>query len=107
MVHLSFDVRSHGADCVVIAVAGEVDMATAPQLADCVLDHPDTDVVVDLSQVGFLDSSGLNVLVQAYKRLQERGHTLRTAAEQDHVLRVIKMSGLDGYFHADNPTPAE
>ena len=106
MADLSFDVKSHGPDGVVIAVAGEVDMATAPQLADCLLDHADTDVMVDLSQVGFLDSAGLNVLVQAYKRLRNEGNRLRTTGEQDHVLAAIKASGLDDYFHADNP-PAE
>ena len=106
MADLSFDVRSHGADGIVIAVAGEVDMATAPQLADCLLDHSDTDVTVDLSQVGFLDSAGLNVLVHAYKRVRDEGHRLRTTGEQDHVLAVIKASGLDDYFHA-NDAPAE
>src|SRR4051794_26545563 len=99
MADLSFDVRSLGADGVVIAVTGEVDIATAPQLAGCLLDHSDTDAIVDLSEVGFLDSAGINVLVQAYKRVRDRGHRLRTTGEQDNVLAVIKASGLDDYFH--------
>ncbi len=103
MADLSFDVKSRCPDGVVIAVAGEVDMATAPQLADCLLDHAETDVTVDLSRVGFLDSSGINVLVQAYKRVRDRGHRLRTTGEQDHVLAVIKASGLDDHFHGDHP----
>src|SRR3954454_9200675 len=106
MFDLSFDVKCHGADCVIIAVAGEIDMATAPQLAASLQDYADTDVIVDLSRVGFLDSSGINVLVAAYKRLLERGHRLRTTGEPDHVLAVIKASGLDQYFHANDP-PAE
>ena len=102
MADLSFDVKSHGPDGVVIAVAGEVDMATAARVGGLFLGHPDTDVTVDLSQVGFLDSSGINVLVQAYKRVRDEGHRLRITGEQDHVLVVIKASGLDDHFHADD-----
>ena len=99
---LSFDVQPHGPDAVVIAIAGEVDMDSASQLAACLLDHPDTDIIVDLSRVDFLDSSGINVLVQAYKRVRETGHRLRTRGEQDNVLAVMRASGLDDYFHGDD-----
>jgi anti-anti-sigma factor len=101
MAELSFDLRHDGA-WLVVAVAGEVDMATAPQLEDCLTDHQDTDVIVDLSRVGFLDSSGINVLVSAYKKLHANGHRLRTANEQDHVVAVIKVCGLDDILHADD-----
>jgi anti-sigma B factor antagonist len=100
MAELSFDVRHDGA-WLVVAVAGEVDMATAPQLRDCLTEHQDTDVIVDLSRVGFLNSSGITVLVDAYKELHDNGHRLRTASEQDHVLALIKLCGLDDIFHAE------
>jgi anti-sigma B factor antagonist len=101
MAELSLDVKYDEPSRVVVEVAGEVDMATAPQLAECLLDHQDTDVIVDLARVGFLDSSGISVLIHAYKSLQEKGHTLRTAGEQDHVLTVIKVCGLTELLHAD------
>ena len=101
MAELSFDYTQDG-EWLVVAVAGEVDMATAPQLRDCLTDHQDTDVKVDLSRVGFLDSSGITVLVNAYKRLRDNGHRFRTASEQDNVLEVIKVCGLDDIFHAGN-----
>ena len=105
MAELSFDFRQDGA-WLVVAVAGEVDMATAPQLGDCLTDHQDTDVIVDLSRVGFLDSSGITVLVHAYNKLHDNGHRLRTASEQDHVLEVIKVCGLEDIFHAED-SPAD
>ena len=107
MANLSLQVRSDGPSCVVIAVAGEIDLATAPQLADCLREHQDTDVIVDLSQVSFLDSSGINALVQAYRRLRGQGRSLRAAHEQDHVRAVLKASGVDGYLHADAPDSGE
>jgi anti-anti-sigma factor len=107
MAELSFDVNSDGPSRTVIAVAGEVDMATATQLEDSLLDHRNTDVLVDLSRVGFLDSSGVSALVRAYKALRDVGHTLRTTGEQDHVLKVLEVSGLAGIFHAADARPAE
>jgi anti-anti-sigma factor len=104
MADLSLEVRSDGPARVVIAVAGEVDMATAPQLAECLHQHRDVDVIVDLSGVTFLDSSGISALVVAYKGLHDAGHTLTTTGEQDNVRMVIETSGLLRTFHGgDSP----
>ena len=55
----------------VVRVAGEVDMATAPQLRERLEEMPEGTgtLVVDLTDVSFLDSTGLSVLVAAWKRL--------------------------------------
>ena len=83
----------------VLAVAGEIDLATAPQLADCLVAAADHDVAVDLSAVTFLDSSGLSALVAGSRALAETGHVLRTFGERDTILRVLEISGLDALFH--------
>jgi anti-sigma B factor antagonist len=101
MQGLSLDVSSDDAGRVVIAVAGEVDMATAPQLAHCLLGHTGTDVVVDLSEVTFMDSTGMTALVQGYNAARKSGCTLRTTGERDVIRRVIEISGLDGMFHGE------
>ena len=88
---------------VVVAVAGEVDLATAPQLAACLLDRTDRDVVVDLSRVTFLDSSGLSALVAGNQALRANGHVLRTFGEQDNVRRILEITGLDKVFHDESP----
>jgi anti-sigma B factor antagonist len=103
MTELSLDVSSDRAGHVVIAVAGEVEMTTAPQLADCILEHATTNVLVDLSGVTFLDSTGITALVRGYNELRKNGHTFRTTGERDVILRVLEISGLDGMFHGDPP----
>jgi anti-sigma B factor antagonist len=102
MTGLSLDVSSDQPDHVVIAVAGEVDMVTAPQLVECLQEHPATNVVVDLSQVTFLDSSGITALVHGYNELRKTGHTLRTTNEHEVVLRVLEITGLDAMLHGDS-----
>ena len=99
MSALSFDVRPDGERCVVIAIAGEIDMLTAPELDVCLRAHRNSDLVIDLSQVDFLGSSGISVLVMAYKRLGAAGHTLRVMGEQEHVGTVIEICGLSHLFH--------
>jgi anti-sigma B factor antagonist len=96
--NLFLDVRSNGSGDV---VAGEVDMATAPQLDACLCDHADSNVVVDLSAVTFLDSAGISALVHARNLIQTAGHTLRVTGEQDNVKAVLKVAGLHDIFHRD------
>ena len=78
-------------DVLTVAVAGEVDMSTAPRLLeiiDAVSDAPRL-VVVDLTEVGFLDSSGLNALVQGQRRLASRRIALRVVVPSDHAVRRV------------------
>jgi anti-anti-sigma factor len=101
MAQLRFDVQPQGPGRVVIAVAGEVDLASAPELTSCLLDHGDRDVVLDLSEVTFLDSSGISALVHAQHALQSSGHTLRSTGEREHILKVLQIAGLAATLHGE------
>lgn len=89
-----------GDDTMVVAVSGEVDMASAPQLRSALLDDPGAAregirlIVVDLTAVGFLASSGLAVLVECTKLWNERGITMRVVADSRVTLRPIEATGL-------------
>jgi anti-anti-sigma factor len=102
---LSIDVRQDGEARVVIAVAGEVDMATAPQLGEVLGTQTGVDLVVDLSRVPFLDSSGLSVLVRTRADLAGTGRTLRVIGEQDNVRKILEVTGLLGPLHGDGESP--
>jgi anti-sigma B factor antagonist len=103
MSELSVAIKSHDATHVVVAVAGEVDMATAPKLAGALRMHTDCDVTVDLSAVTFLDSTGFAVLIHAYDALRQTGHTLRTTGEAEIVLTAMRIVGLVDIFHGTTP----
>lgn len=84
-------------DAVVISVAGELDMATAPQLQDHItnlLEKGRNRLVFDLSDVSFCDSTGLSVFVRAKNSCDEAGGEVRLAAPQRGVLRILEVSGL-------------
>jgi anti-sigma B factor antagonist len=102
---LSIAVRQDGETRVVVAVAGEVDMATAPQLEQVLAGHTGVDVVVDLAGVPFLDSSGLSVLVKTRAYVEGSGRTLRVTGEQDNVRKILEVTGLLGPLHGDGNAP--
>jgi anti-sigma B factor antagonist len=87
------------ADRVAIAVAGELDLASAPQLEEALLPRlrAGADVVLDLTALEFMDSTGVRVIVAAHLAAQEhagRFALVRTAPE-GAVARVLEISGLD------------
>jgi anti-anti-sigma factor len=75
----------------VLEVEGEVDMLTAPAVLKAVEEVPDGTpwVVVDLTKVSFLDSSGLNTLVQARRVLDARQVTMRLVVPADGAIRRV------------------
>lgn len=80
-----------------IALAGELDPHTAPLLQleiDRVLEDEGTDLVLDLSQLGFVDSSGLRVLIAAQHQLAEQGGTLVLRTPSETVRRLLEITGL-------------
>jgi anti-sigma B factor antagonist len=87
----------------VLAVSGEVDLATAPALRECLgelaaggVRH----VVVDLRQVSFLDSIGLGVLIAASRRLRggEPAGSLRLVCTNERIVKLFVLTGLLGMF---------
>lgn len=80
----------------VVRVQGDVDMATADILEDVLAGmEPTARLVVDLSACGFIDSSGLGVLVTASRRAREAGAAVAVVAHEPATLRVLEIAALD------------
>ncbi len=62
-------------------------------------------VVLDMSAVEFCDSTGMNVLLSALKRLRERGGTLEVAAPRPAVRKILQVTGLDSVFVVHETLP--
>lgn len=87
----------------ILAVAGEIDVATSPELRrelHQLADREPARLVLDLHAVTFIDSSGLGVLVGALKRLREdgRGDILILEGLQEPVRKVFDITGLTDLF---------
>ncbi|WP_229074552.1 STAS domain-containing protein [Actinoplanes sp. DH11] len=94
MVQVSL-VETSGA--VVVAVRGNLDLDSAPELADRLaqaLSRPEPRVVVDLSGVDFCDSIGLSTFVTGYNRARAAGGWLRLASPGEFLERLLDTVGL-------------
>jgi anti-sigma B factor antagonist len=81
-----------------VAVAGEIDMATADELRDCVLAMPDGDVILNLSGVQLLAAAGLTVLLELHDGRARVGARLVVAAAPRSVRRVLAVTGHETTF---------
>jgi len=88
--------------CGVVAVSGEIDIATAGQLVALLaaeIDQRPDGVVVDLSGVAFMSSSGLGVLIESQETAQAVHTAFRLVVNPDgHLRRVLGVAGLEAMF---------
>jgi len=94
----------------VMSIVGEIDLYTAPRLQAefaRLLENGPSRVVIDMSGVEFCDSTGMNVLLSALKRLRERGGGLEVAAPRPAVRKILQVTGLDSVFVVHDQVPAE
>jgi anti-anti-sigma factor len=94
---------------VVLTLAGELDLATVPVLQER-LDHAmrgQAAVVIDLSRMRFIDSSGLDLLVRAERQLRGSGGQLVLVRGPRAVHRIFALTSLDSHFEfSDSPSAA-
>lgn len=92
--------QSSESDFTVLAVAGEIDLATAPQLETQVANvDPTGKVMIDLSEVTFMDSTGLRVLISAHERASDGGGKLAIVAGEGAVTKLLAITGVDGWLN--------
>jgi len=99
---LSIDLRTEdGGGTLVFRLRGSLDLATAPTVRAALTDATDKGsqhIVVDLTQLEFLDSTGLGVLIGAHRRAAERGGSLRLIVHDGPISRLLNITGLIGIF---------
>jgi stage II sporulation protein AA (anti-sigma F factor antagonist) len=96
---------------VLVTASGEIDLAGAPILADALADvlRPPTPrvVLVDLGEVSFLDSSGINALIDAHHQAQTSSAHLRICGANQAVSSPLEIMGMTDYLEIyDNRTAA-
>ena len=100
--HARFGITERKLDeaSVLIAVEGELDLATAPRLKWPLVDAMDAGarvLIVDLSRVTFMDSTALGVLI-GVRRTLKLGSRLAIVCTDAEVLKIFEISGLDAVF---------
>lgn len=87
-----------GEDVRVFRVTGDVDFDVAPQLKKRIVSRVeagDRQLIIDLSGVGFIDSTAIGVLVASLKRLREAGGSLLVVCDNEDVRSIFETVGLE------------
>ena len=85
----------------IVAVGGEIDVYTAPKLRDKITELVAAgvyDIVIDMEEVEFLDSTGLGVLVGGLKKVRAHDGSLQLVCNQDRLLKIFRITGLAKVF---------
>jgi anti-sigma B factor antagonist len=99
-VDFTVDHRLYG-DLTIVTVKGEIDVFTSPKLRETLVELVEAGglhVVFDLSEVDFLDSTGLGVLIGVYNRLRSRSGSMTLAGANDRVSNVFHVTQLTKIF---------
>jgi anti-sigma B factor antagonist len=94
---VELDVDESRVPFTVVSLAGEIDLAVAPDLRVELLELVELghhQVIVDLSAVEFVDSTGISVLVHLLNRLRSKGGVLRVVVTEPHIRNVFEITGL-------------
>jgi anti-sigma B factor antagonist len=100
-IDLSLATSDLGDGIATVSVRGEVDLATAPQLKEALTDLVDNgagDVLVDLSETTFIDSTTLGVLMSQARRLRAADGDLVIVCGDRNVRRIFEITLLDRLF---------
>ena len=99
---MDLTLSTHEADgTTVVAVGGEIDVYTAPRLRDKFTElvaAGSYDIIVDMQNVEFLDSTGLGVLVGGLKKVRAHDGSLDLVCNQDRLLKIFRITGLAKVF---------
>ena len=100
---MNFDIKTEqlGDNAYVIALAGEVDLYTAPEFKQQLLEvisQGATHVIVDFTNTTFIDSTTLGVLVGGVKRLRTADGQLSLVCSDRNITKIFEITGLDRVF---------
>jgi anti-sigma B factor antagonist len=103
-----FDIQVSASDGIaVLAVSGDIDLAVVGQLRAKVSAQLDLErvngVLIDLSAVTFMDSTGIGTLVGCWHQAEARGKTLQIANARSQIARVLDITGVLGLLSAAAP----
>jgi len=100
-MNLRVDTSKEADGTATISLSGEVDVYTSPRVKQEIVDLLNQGVsrlVVDVSQVDYLDSTGLGVLIGGLKRAREHDGDLRLICDNPRILRIFEITGLTKIF---------
>lgn len=103
-MNLEINQVNKGANQVIVYLSGEVDAYTAPNLREKILpltEQAGAEVIIDLSGVNYIDSTGLGIFIGALKSTHTHNSKIKLKGLSSRVERLFKITGLDEVLDLD------
>jgi anti-anti-sigma factor len=94
---LTVEVERSGTNTSILSLGGELDLSTIPTVEGRLLREIESGrvVILDLGQLAFIDSSGIGLLIQAFRKADDDGRFRTVVAKGSQVERVFTLAGVD------------
>ncbi len=100
-VEIKISIRKANDATSVIELVGEIDVYTSPKVKDAVsglIDSGIYNIIIDLAQVKYIDSTGLGVLIGGLKRVREHGGSVHLICNNPQIRKIFDITGLVKIF---------
>ncbi|MBX9538517.1 anti sigma b factor antagonist RsbV [Listeria monocytogenes] len=101
-MNISIEIKERDTDHIDIFVAGEIDAYTAPRVKEAYQVKEGIVLRIDLTEVSYMDSTGLGVFVGAFKSLRQRQSELVLFGLSDRLFRLFEITGLSDIIEIKN-----
>lgn len=94
-------VRDAQGDCSVVQITGEIDVYTSPKVKDAIgslIDRGVYNLIINLENVRYIDSTGLGVLIGGLKRVREHGGSVNLVCTNPQIRKIFDITGLVKIF---------
>lgn len=98
---IKVEVRESEYETSIVALSGEIDVYTSPKVKDALgslIDKGTYKIVIDLTNVRYIDSTGLGVLIGGLKRVREHGGTVNLVCSNPQIRKIFDITGLVKIF---------
>jgi anti-sigma B factor antagonist len=98
---ITIDVQTADDGTQIFVLHGSLDIATTPAVRAALLDAADRgqhEIVIDVTDLEFLDSTGLGALIGAHKRAKDNGGSVQLVVAEGQILRLLRITGLLAVF---------
>ncbi|HEV2261111.1 MAG TPA: STAS domain-containing protein [Candidatus Rubrimentiphilum sp.] len=98
---IKVNVREPKGDTYVVDLSGEIDVYTSPKVKDAIgelIDKGHYNLVINLENVRYIDSTGLGVLIGGLKRVREHGGTVNLVCTNPQIKKIFDITGLVKIF---------
>jgi anti-sigma B factor antagonist len=89
----------------ILRLSGPLTIATLYEFQNIVRTNTSASLVIDFTNVPYIDSAGVGALVGAYVRHQKEGHSVTLAGASERVLNTLKVTQVDSFFQYSDSVP--